>query len=68
VTKDLRRNEITLVVARLRTRMEEQFESAGVVDAIGRGHLYPTVHVAVDTCAAGGGQDGSLKGDRDGPA
>ena len=48
VTNDLRRDEIALVVARLRTRMEGQFEDAGVLDAIGRAHLYPTVHAAVD--------------------
>ncbi len=48
VTKDLRRDEITLVVARLRTRMEEQLEDAGVLDVIGREHLYPTVRAAVD--------------------
>jgi SulP family sulfate permease len=51
VTKDLRRDEITLVLARLRTRMEEQFEDAGVLEAIGREHLYPTVRAAVDACA-----------------
>jgi anti-anti-sigma regulatory factor len=48
LTKDLRRNEITLVIARLRTRMEEQLENAGVLDVIGRSHLYPTVRAAVD--------------------
>jgi SulP family sulfate permease len=48
VTKDLRRSEITLVMARLRTRMEKQFEDAQVLDAIGAGHLYPTVRAAVD--------------------
>ena len=48
VTNDLRRDEIALVVARLRTRMEGQFEDAGVLEAIGRAHLYPTVHAAVD--------------------
>jgi MFS superfamily sulfate permease-like transporter len=48
VTKDLRRDEITLVIARLRTRMEQQFDDAGVLDAVGRSHLYPTVHAAVD--------------------
>jgi high affinity sulfate transporter 1 len=53
VTNDLRRNEITLVVARLRTRMEEQFQDAGVLDAIGRSHLYPTVHAAVDAYTSG---------------
>jgi MFS superfamily sulfate permease-like transporter len=54
VTKDLRRDEITLVLARLRTRMEEELEDAGVLDAIGREHLYPTVRAAVDACADGG--------------
>jgi high affinity sulfate transporter 1 len=51
VTKDLRRDEITLVLARLRTRMEAELEDAGVLDAIGREHLYPTVRAAVDACA-----------------
>jgi SulP family sulfate permease len=55
VTKDLRYDEITLVMARLRTRMEEQFQDAGVLDEIGRGHLYPTVRAAVDACASPGG-------------
>jgi high affinity sulfate transporter 1 len=52
VTNDLRRDEITLVMARLRTRMEEQLENAGVLDAIGPGHLYATVRAAVDACAS----------------
>jgi len=51
VTRDLRRDEITLVVARLRTRMEEEFEDAGVLDEIGREHFYPTVRAAIDACA-----------------
>jgi SulP family sulfate permease len=55
VTKDLRRDEITLVLSRLRTRMEEQLEDAGVLEAIGREHLYPTVRAAVDACASRGG-------------
>jgi len=50
VTKDLRREEIALVIARLRTRMEEQFEDAGVLEQIGPGHLYPTVRIAVEEC------------------
>jgi high affinity sulfate transporter 1 len=54
LTNDLRRDEITLVLARLRTRMEEQLEAAGVLDAIGREHLYPTVRTAVDACATPG--------------
>jgi len=54
VTKDLRRDEITLVIARLRTRMEEQLETAGVVDLVGSGHLYPTVRAAVEACEGQG--------------
>jgi SulP family sulfate permease len=55
VTKDLRREGITLVLARLRTRMEAQLEDAGVLNVIGRGHLYPTVRAAVDACMSRGG-------------
>lgn len=52
LTNDLRRDEITLVLARLRTRMEEPLADAGVLDVIGREHLYPTVRAAVDACAS----------------
>ena len=55
LTQDLQRDEITLVVARLRTRMEEQLDDAGVLDVIGREHLYPTVRAAVDAYAGEGG-------------
>jgi high affinity sulfate transporter 1 len=55
VVKDLRRNEITLALARLRTRMEKQLEDAGVLDEIGRGHLYPTVGAAVEAYEIPGG-------------
>ena len=48
LANDLRREQITLVVARLRTRMEEQFDEAGVTDTIGRDAFYPSVHAAVD--------------------
>ena len=51
VTKDLRRDEIILVVARLRTRMEQQLDDAGVLDVIGPEHLYPTVRAAVEACS-----------------
>jgi MFS superfamily sulfate permease-like transporter len=55
LTKDLRRDEITLVMARLRTRMEDSLAAAGVLDVIGREHLYPTVHAAVDAGMSSGG-------------
>lgn len=48
LTKDLRNDGITLVVARLRTRMEESFALAGVTETIGRDRFYPTVRAAVD--------------------
>jgi hypothetical protein len=34
--------------------MEQQLEDAGVLDLIGRGHLYPTVRAAVDAYASRG--------------
>jgi high affinity sulfate transporter 1 len=51
LTKDLRRDEITLVVARLRTRMQEQFKLSGLTETIGPEHFYPTVHAAVQAFA-----------------
>jgi anti-anti-sigma regulatory factor len=50
LAKDLRRQEITLVVAWLRTRMERQFERAGVTETIGRDRFYPSVRAAVAAC------------------
>ena len=52
VTNELRRDGITLVVARLRTRMSEQFELAGLTKVIGAKHFYPSVRAAVDACVA----------------
>jgi len=51
LTKDLRRDEITLAVARLRTRMQEQFELSGLTKTIGRRHFYPTVDAAIQAFA-----------------
>jgi sulfate permease, SulP family len=45
---DLRHEGITLVVARLRTRMQEQFQQAGITETIGTENFYPSVHAAVD--------------------
>lgn len=52
LTEALRRSGVTLAVARLRTRMREEFAAAGLIDAIGPEHLYPTVSAAVDALAA----------------
>ena len=48
VAQDLKRDEITLTIARLQTRMTEHLEAGGVMDVVGREHLYPTVRAAVD--------------------
>lgn len=47
-TADLRREGITLALARLRTRMEGELDSAGLLEEIGREHFYPSVRAAVD--------------------
>jgi sulfate permease, SulP family len=48
LVQDLKRDGITLVIARLRTRIEGRLEDAGVLDVIGRERRYPTVRAAVD--------------------
>jgi Lhr-like helicase len=58
LTKDLRGDEITLVVARLRTRMQEDFERAGLTETIGPQHFYPTVHAAVQAFSRADGGSG----------
>jgi MFS superfamily sulfate permease-like transporter len=52
LTKDLVAHDITLVVARLRTRMEEQFEAAGLTETIGAERFYPSVRAAVAACVS----------------
>ena len=47
LTRDLQKEQITLVVARLRTRMLPDFDAAGLTAAIGSEHLYPSVKLAV---------------------
>ncbi len=51
LTRDLRRAGVTLVVARMRARLQEDLDAAGVTATIGRDHFYPTVHAAVDATA-----------------
>ena len=50
LANDLRREQITLVVARLQTRMLEQFDQVGLTETIGRSHFHPTVSAAVEAC------------------
>lgn len=52
LVNDLKGEGITLVVARLRTRMWEEFEMAGLTETIGPGRFYPSVREAVDACVA----------------
>ena len=52
LTRDLRREGITLVVARLRTRMRPDFAVAGLTEEIGAEHFYPSVKLAVDAFGA----------------
>jgi SulP family sulfate permease len=52
LARDLRGEGVTLVVARLRSRMRSDFEVAGAVDEIGREHFYPSVRLAVAAFAA----------------
>ena len=47
LTLDLRREDITLVVARLRTRLRPDFDVAGLTEEIGHEHFYPSVKLAV---------------------
>jgi high affinity sulfate transporter 1 len=50
ITDALRADGITLVVARLRGLVHEQFEQAGLIETIGASRFYPTVRAAVDGC------------------
>jgi sulfate permease, SulP family len=50
LANDLRRDGITLVVARLHARMREQFDRAGLIETVGPRRFYPTVRAAVDGC------------------
>ena len=52
---ELGRDGITLLIARLRGLMEEQFEVSGLSEIIGPEHFHPTVRAAVEACTAGSG-------------
>ena len=52
LAEELRRAGITLVVARLRHRMRDEFELAGVTAAIGADRFYQSVERAVEAYAA----------------
>ena len=52
LASDLRRDEIALVVARLKTLMYARFETAGVTATIGSERFFPSVDAAVRSCSA----------------
>ena len=47
LARELDREHITLVVARLRQRMLPTYEAAGLVEQIGRERFYPTIAAAL---------------------
>src|SRR4051794_17239618 len=47
LVEDLRHEGIVLLVARLKTPVQERFDQSGLSDAIGREHFYATVRAAV---------------------
>jgi SulP family sulfate permease len=47
LARELRGEQVRLVVARLRSRLLDDFEVAGAVAEIGREHFYPSVKLAV---------------------
>lgn len=51
LARELRREGITLVVARLRQRMRPDFDVAGVTREVGPEHFYPSVKLAVGAFA-----------------
>ena len=54
LARELRGEGVTLVVARLRSRLLPDFETAGVVEEIGRERFYPSVNLAVAGFSAKG--------------
>ena len=49
---DLRRDGITLVVARLRSRMRDECDLAGLTERVGPQHFYSSVERAVEAFTA----------------
>ena len=62
LTHDPQREQITLVVARIRARLRPDFDVAGFTDLIGPEHFYPSVKLAVgafDPSSTGHDRDAS---------
>ena len=51
LANDLPREGVMLVVARLRTRMRDEFEAAGLIERIGVDRFFSSVGHAVTVCS-----------------
>jgi sulfate permease, SulP family len=54
VVESLRRDDITFVVARMKSPIEQQFTSTHLTETIGEENFFPTVQAAVEWCDSGG--------------
>jgi SulP family sulfate permease len=52
LTRDLAREGVTIVVARLTSGMRQRFDEGGVTASIGPARFHPTVRAAVAACRA----------------
>jgi MFS superfamily sulfate permease-like transporter len=52
LTRDLARQGVTIVVARLKSGMRQRFDEDGVTASIGLARFHPTVRAAVAACRA----------------
>lgn len=59
---ELRNDGVSLVVARVRTRLKDLLDDAGLDSQIGAQHFYPTVQAAVHACV----REEATRGDRSG--
>ena len=59
LTAELSRDDVGLVVARMRPYVQESLDAAGVAEAIGDDRFFPTVRAAVAYCTKQSGDDQS---------
>jgi len=50
LVESLRRQGISMAVARAKSPLMERFDAIGLTTVIGEDHFYPTVRAAVDAC------------------
>ena len=50
IVDSLRRDGVTFFVARLKSPIEQQFDSTNLIETIGPANFFPTVQAAVDAC------------------